>query len=231
MSVTSVFELLDNTVAWSPRLPSMQLWNSWAEGVGELDPFEQNPELLQTPSVSFLPMSLRKKLSAVAKLGLFLMNETLDKEQAASLPIVMSSRHGESQTTVDILESIAKNEPMSPMSFSRSVHNSTVGMFSIANNNQSRNVAISGMEFSFGMGMIEAVTQLYADQDLEKILYVYVDEAVPVPFKPFIDNPPVNYGAAFILSKKEIASSLAEVLEGVAQIECLDFLQFALASA
>ncbi len=45
--------------------------------------------------------------------------------------IIFTSQHGELKTTLELLVSCAKGEPLSPTAFSQSVHNTASGLFTI----------------------------------------------------------------------------------------------------
>lgn len=135
----------------------------------------------------------------------------------------MSSRFGEVNTMVELLNLIAEDQPSSPMTFSRSVHNATVGIFSIAAGNQNTNSALSAMQDSFSAGLIDALLQLYDLPIGQSLLYAYVDEAIPDLFKPYTQDPVVNYGAAFQLTRHNNSPAIKELYD---QIMGCDFLEF-----
>lgn len=238
--IQSVFELLQVVKAWSPSMPTDTHWHKWAEGNDGLAPFaldeKADEKAAQQPDVSFLPLALRKRLSPLSKVSLYLIHHCLEQSEKKNIRVVMSSRFGEAQTTVALLEAIARDEQSSPMAFSRSVHNSSIGLFSIAEENVQTNTAVSAMEYSFGMGLIEAVSQLYKaastapKEEAHSVLYLYADEAVPEAYTAFVQEPPVHFGAAFLLQYQPSAVPMSELLHGLHEIECLEFLQFALAS-
>lgn len=221
-----VGQLITSLQAWSPVCHSTKLWLDWAHnGAQSTDPFQIDNAQPQTPDVSFLPIAMRKKLSALNKVGLYLIHHTLNDQQRTSIPIVMSSRFGEVNTMVELLNLIAENQASSPMTFSRSVHNATVGIFSIAANNQSANVALSAMQHSFAAGLLEALLQLFDRPIGEQLLYSYADEAIPTIFEAFVTEPPVNYGVAFVLQRNETSPTLRELHEELSGCECLDFMK------
>ncbi|HMO19268.1 MAG TPA: beta-ketoacyl synthase chain length factor [Oligoflexia bacterium] len=229
--------------AWSPFCTEHKQWIDWAlDDTGTaLHPWGHNHDsrfidfespktedtnhLASTPSVSFLPIGMRKKLSPLNKVSLYLMNECLhDDEDQSRIRIIMSSRFGEEMHTLELLYAIAFEEPSSPMAFSRSVHNSSIGMFSISSGNTQPATAIAAMDQSFGAGLIEALIQLYGNSNATRVLYLYSDEAIPPEFKPYISKPPCPYGAAFILKKCSSPPDLSSAFKNLKDISCLDFL-------
>ncbi len=189
----------------------------------------KEPDSADKPSVKFMPLALRKKLSQLSKLALSLINETLEDEQLRGVPVVLSSRHGESSTIVELLNSIGANEASSPMLFSRSVHNASIGLWSIAAGSKAPHISISAMGYSFRAGLIESLLRLRSE-DYDKVLFVYVDDKVPEEFVQFLAEPLEPYGGAFLLSKgDEISfSELFSEAKDVSEIEDFKvFLNFA----
>lgn len=202
-------------LAWSPAFKEVEAWQSWATGKVSADPLAF-AEILNPP-ITFLPIGMRKKLSDMCKLVLYLSHHVLEGRN--DIRIVICSRLGESQLTLELLESIGKREIPSPMVFSRSVMNSSAGLFSIFSNNNSSSVCVSAMEQSFPAGLFEALLQLHAYQ--QPVLFLYIEEKLPDIAKPFIADPPVSYGMAFLLEKGEQLYSV----DNPEQIKSLDFLR------
>ena len=53
-------------------------------------------------------------------------------ELLLALPTVFASRHGDTTTTIELLECLAREKPVSANQFSHSVHNTQAGLFTIA---------------------------------------------------------------------------------------------------
>ena len=176
-------------------LKKMAIWpKSSVQSDQSLD--QQNTEL---PSVKFLPISLRKKLSVVTKISLGLANEVLGNEERAKTPVVMASRHGESGTILELLAAVGSDQPGSPMLFSRSVHNASVGLWSIAAKSHAPHISIAAMNFSFRAGLMEAVLRLHEGE--AQVLFVFVDQRLPDEFARFFRNPFEAFGGAFLLTQ------------------------------
>ncbi len=193
----------------------------------------QEPDSAEKPSVKFMPLALRKKLSQLSKLALSLINETLEDELVRGVPVVLSSRHGESSTIVELLNSVGANEASSPMLFSRSVHNASIGLWSIAAGSKAPHISISAMDYSFRAGLIESILRLRSEK-YDKVLFVYVDDKVPEEFTQFLEEPLEPYGGAFLLSKgEEISfSDLFSETNNISELRDFKvFLNFALEAA
>lgn len=184
---------IERWLAWAPGLNSIELWEQWAK---DSDP--RLPTEGEDPPVSFLPIAMRKKLSSVTKISLWLAHHILTPEERQNIPTVFASRHGEGLLTVELLHEIRSGEPLSPMSFSRSVHNAASGLFGIANKNQAPSTAIAAMERSFEMGFLEAVMQL---QKYDRVLFVMADEGLMKEFGQYLDESWGAYGVALLISR------------------------------
>ena len=199
--------------AWSPAYKDADDWLSWSIGENSIDPLSFAEG--STPSVTFLPIAMRKKLSDLCKLVLSLSHSVLEGRN--DVRVVMASRFGEFELTLELLESVAGNETPSPMAFSRSVMNSSVGLFSIFSKNFNPSVCISSMEDSFKSGLFEALLQAHSYN--EPILFIYVEEKILDVFRPYVQDLPVSYGMAFLLEKGEkVCNSEIESLEFLREV-------------
>lgn len=187
--------------AWTPRLSSREAWIEWIKQ--HPAPTEELFGGESVPATDFLPLSMRKKLSPVTKVSLYVAHHCLDPNSRKSTPTIFASRHGESSVTVELLESIARNEPVGPMSFSRSVHNTASGLFGMAEQNVAPSTAVSASENTFRMGLLEAALQLHEEGLGAKRLFIYADERIPAPFQPYVHDVPATYGVAFLLETNE----------------------------
>lgn len=127
------------------------------------------------PSIQFVDAMQRRRLSRLAKVSLGLMHCCV--QECPPCPVVYASRHGEIARTTELLAQLAANEQVSPMGFSLAVLNATVGLYSIATNNQLPSSAVSAGERTFEMGLFEAAMQAQVSQS--PVLYVFADEPLP----------------------------------------------------
>ncbi|VVZ94143.1 beta-ketoacyl synthase chain length factor [Halomonas lysinitropha] len=78
---------------------------------------------------STLPAMLRRRLDDAGRATCDIL-EALDPN--ADFPLVHASRHGDTTHTLEMLEALARGEPISPTRFSMSVHNAVLGVHSIS---------------------------------------------------------------------------------------------------
>jgi hypothetical protein len=116
---------------------------------------------------------------------------------AGPVSTVFASRHGEVHRSVELLEALARAEPLSPMAFSLSVHNAAAGLFSIGREDRSASTSVAAGRDSLPMALLEACGVLA--EGAPRVLVVAHDEPVPAPFEPSVDESAPHAGAAFLL--------------------------------
>lgn len=150
-------------------LPSWTLpienWSSW-----QLSSEEPSPD------ISFIHAALRRKLSLLTKMSLKVAHDC--SEELSSVRFVYASRHGDLGRTTDMLADLARGEELSPTAFSLSVLNATPGIYSIARNNHASSIAVSAVENTLIMGLLEAYLQFSRRPDTP-VLFVYAEDEVP----------------------------------------------------
>ncbi len=163
-----------NWAAWGAGLEEKQDWLS-QEKLSDLADLSDT-----SPNIKDLPMMLRRRLS---RLGRMVMRVTHDIEEVKNLPLIFSSRYGESVQTVKLLKDLSLKEPLSPTVFSMSVHNGLAGLFSITSKNKQPHTAISAGSASFCHGLLEACSMLKVNPQ-QPVLLVHYDE----PLSSFYDE-------------------------------------------
>ncbi|MFI4967093.1 MAG: beta-ketoacyl synthase chain length factor [Gammaproteobacteria bacterium] len=154
-----------------------EAWRAWLPGGFCADPAAQ-------PDVSYLPSLLRRRLDHSGRMAM-----TTAWPCAAgleSVPSVFASRHGVLERTVELLTNLARVEPLSPTSFSLSVHNSSLGLFSIARSDRAAATAIAAGADSLGLALLEGALQI-AD-GAERVLVCYADDKLPQPYSTMIED-------------------------------------------
>jgi hypothetical protein len=172
---------------------SVERWCAWAPGIEDEAAWRlfanapHAPERARrAPAIDFVPAMQRRRCDAVARMVLHVANGCADTRELASLPVVLASRHGPFETTVELLEHIAEEKPLSPTGFSHSVHNTALGLFSIWSGNRSASVALAAGRDTFAHGFIEALALLQRTR-ADAVLYICADEVVPEPLAALAD--------------------------------------------
>jgi hypothetical protein len=184
---------------------------SWPEARTVLrgeTPFAWQDLPLSTPPI--LPPAERRRCISSARLALTVAHEAVqrsDKDAPRQLACTFASSDGDSQVIIQIMESLAQEEPdVSPTRFANSVHNATAGYWSIATSMQLGASCISAFDDSFAAGLLEAAAQV-ADEGQDG-LFVASDVRFQEPF--FALRPiGADFGTAMVLTKQRSAKSLA----------------------
>jgi hypothetical protein len=161
-------------------------------------PYVRQPTVVPIPEG--LPPAERRRLGLVVKLALnvglqAILNAGVD---ADALPAVFASSGGDGQNCHEICQGLANDERLiSPTRFHNSVHNAAAGYWSIATRSKAASNALCAFDWSFTAGLLEAVTQVVADQT--RVLLVAYDAPYPQPL--FAKRPiPEAFGVAFVLA-------------------------------
>lgn len=155
--------------AWAPGLATADDWAKWLDG-------DRRFAESGTPSMDFMPPMQRRRLGPLARMGFRVLEDCLDEGQPP-LPLVFASRHGDLKRSYDLLSDMARREPLSPRDFSLSVHNATLGLYSIFRGNTSPSSAVAAGVDSLPAGLLEASVQA-AESDQECLL-VWVEDRIP----------------------------------------------------
>ena len=116
--------------------------------------------------LSQIHMMMRRKLSPVGKIALSTILQCFD---GADVRLVYASRYGELERVVKLIRQENEDNEISPAGFSFSVHNSTIGLFSLINNLHSSYNSIAAGEESFSVGLLDAV------MNKEKTLFCFAE--------------------------------------------------------
>jgi len=111
------------------------------------------------------------------------------------MPLVFASRYGEAARSLELFAELARGEPVSPTTFSLSVHNAISGMYSIARGDRASHQAVAAGAASAAAALIEALA-LLADGAPEVMVVCY-DAPLPGTYAQFHDEPAAAYAWAW----------------------------------
>lgn len=103
--------------------------------------------------------------------------DCLDGEKSKPVS-VFCSRYGEIARAVEILTDITNDEPVSPMTFSLSVHNTASSLFSIMRQDRTHSTTLASGEATLEAGFLECWT-LLREQAAPTALLVCSDDVLP----------------------------------------------------
>jgi hypothetical protein len=197
--------------AWSPGLEDADAWRHWSANPSELAS-EGRPE------ARFLPAMFRRRCGTLARITLTTAFDCCASDEISGVNTVFASRHGNINESIDLLDRLAFEKPLSPTKFSHTVHNAQAGLFSIASQNRLASSSIAAQEDSFACGYLEALTMLERDTE-RSVLLVIGDVPLAPVFAPLVDEPVGSYGLALLLAARDGQTSGALAFEMTAAPE------------
>jgi hypothetical protein len=204
----------------------MTTLSSYIEGIGLLGPGFGNwpagkavltgeqpyqPQKSVLPAPALLPAAERRRCGAIVKLTLAAGLEAIAAAglDASTLPTVFAASGGDGDTCHAICETLATaDRHISPTRFHNSVHNAAAGYWSIATHAMAASSVLSGHDASFCAGLLEAVTQVTADNT--RVVLIASDTPYPEPLqgaRPLSDA----FGIALVMSPQRTEKALAQI--------------------
>ena len=116
--------------------------------------------------VKFIPMMTRRKLDTFGRAALYTIYKVYDGGEPN---LVFASEYGDYERVVKLIHQRQNDGEVSPSSFSSSVHNANIGLFSLLEKNHASYNSISAGEKTFPLGLLESILQ---DKDT---IYCYTE--------------------------------------------------------
>lgn len=179
---------ISSYAAWAPGIETEAAWQAWAHS----DVITANKA---EPAIKAMPALLRRRASLPGKMALEVAYRCLNEHD--KIPIILCSRHGECGRSAELLSDLVCNIPISPTSFSLSVHNATGGLFSIARHAHTNCLALAAGLSTVEHAVIEACG-LLADNEPAVLLVAY-DSPLPPLFATFRDCHEQPYAWAWLI--------------------------------
>lgn len=120
--------------------------------------------------LSFLPSMMTRKFSSLDKIALSSLFKCYDENSSPNL--VFGSKYGQFERLAKLTEQFKSENEVSPMGFSSSVHNNTIGVFSLLNKINSPYTAISSGGNTLSNMICESFSQL---KETREVLFCYAD--------------------------------------------------------
>ncbi|MBE0624092.1 MAG: beta-ketoacyl synthase chain length factor [Burkholderiales bacterium] len=195
--------------------PGLADWPAGQAVLGGREPYRPHKTVLPPPAL--LPAAERRRSCAIVKLTLATGLEAIAAAglDAASLPSVFSASGGDGENCHIICEMLASDDrQISPTRFHNSVHNVAAGYWGIATGAMTTSSVLSAFDASFGAGLLEALTQVVAD-NIPCVLLA-CDTAYPEPL--YSARPiPDALGIALVLAPHRSARALAQIRVGLTE--------------
>ncbi len=105
--------------------------------------------------VSFIPMLLRRKLNKFGRAGLYTLYNAY--ENGTNPNLVFASSYGDIERVEKLIAQREEDGEVSPAGFSSSVHNATVGLFSLLEKIKTAYNSISAGDRTLSAGFLESI--------------------------------------------------------------------------
>jgi Beta-ketoacyl synthase, N-terminal domain len=195
------------------------------EGIGLWSPQLANFEALQTvvaggtppapptrPAANVLPANERRRAPEGVLLAIEVAGQAvaMSGRSAGTLASVFASAQGD-QAITDYMCSTLTQTPteLSPTRFHNSVHNAAAGYWTIATECRAPSTAICAQHYSFGAALLEAVSQMLAEQC--PMLLVCSDTKGSGPLLE-VTGCKQPFGSALVLAPQPSEASLARIV-------------------
>ncbi|HDZ56554.1 MAG TPA: hypothetical protein ENI17_13510 [Pseudomonas xinjiangensis] len=158
-------------------------WVAWTADSG----FSIRPghALTERLGESILPRMLRRRLNATARAA---CDAASLLDEGEGVPLIHASRHGDVSSSLEMLQGLEAGDPVSPSSFSMSVHNAVLGVYSIARHHRGPTQAISACGYEFDALITEAAGYLATGQ--QAVIAIFSEGEIPGPFQAHTEFPP-----------------------------------------
>ncbi|WP_158701063.1 beta-ketoacyl synthase chain length factor [Phytohalomonas tamaricis] len=192
-----------------PSSPSVFLrdWRAWLPVPEDASSFDDSRIIeSDTPQAANVPAMLRRRLTPLGRA----ICEMLDMINAGkdNLPIIHASQHGDGHRPLDMLDTIAAGDALSPTRFSLSVHNAILGIYSIAAGHHASMAALAagGEEFE---GLLHE-TRGYFAEGIDEVAVVLSDSPLPERYRAQAVSATVPSAIVMRLSRHEGLPIVAE---------------------
>ncbi|ACV27980.1 beta-ketoacyl synthase chain length factor [Kangiella koreensis] len=153
-------------------------------------------------SLQQIPPIKRRRLSGLSKLAMHSSLSCLEQYNfnPEQLMTVFASQHGELNRTIRIVKSMFEQQEVSPKDFSLSVHNASLGLFSIFTGNKHPGTSIAADSNTFGYALLECYNQLQRFPNSQVLLTCF-DLKVEPPFSELQGSLYPSYSLSLLLSQ------------------------------
>ncbi|TPG06410.1 hypothetical protein EAH75_17325 [Rhodanobacter glycinis] len=201
MSASRVY--VEGIGLWSPQLADFSALQTLLAGAMPTPPVR--------PAAATLPPNERRRAPESVLLAVEVAGQAvaMSGRDAATLACVFASSHGDQPITDYMCATLAQAPTeLSPIRFHNSVHNAPVGYWTIATGCHAPSTAVAAQRASFGAGLLEAVSQVLAEQ--RAVLLVCSDTAGSGPLDE-VTGCRQPFGCALVLAPRAGPSTLAQL--------------------
>jgi hypothetical protein len=180
---------LEEHCAWAPGVETVEEWEQWAAGKGEIEASTAVPSLDHMSKIS------KRRLSQLTKMVLQVGHELILKHRPDH--VIFCSNYGEIRKQYKITQGLLEDGEIRPANFSHSVFNTPLSLLTIEEKvKESVNVLLAG-DRGLSMGLQAAVAQgVYAPG--ERQLVIFSDELLPEDYSGLLGKTPLPYAFALL---------------------------------
>lgn len=180
---------IKNWGGWAPGLEHAEQWAEWARG-------ERDINLNGMPAALAMPPMLRRRANRQLRMAF----EAIDQccKGKPGIPAVFCSRHGEVHRSLEILDPLMQGKPISPATFSLSVHNAVGGIHSIALQDTTPVTALASGADTAAHGIVEACGLIA--EGASEVMVVSYDEPLPDAYAGYRDEAEAPYAWAWLIT-------------------------------
>lgn len=193
--------------SWGAIAPGLESREEWMQWLKHPLPINQP---LGKPPLKAVPAMIRRRFNTLGRCAMAAVMPLVEQESA--MPSIFASRHGDTELTFALLETMGRGEPMSPTNFSLAVHNAVCGLFTIARKDTSETTAIAAMQGLIMQTFFEAAGQL---QSVDRLLCVIYDIPLPDFYQQHCEDETDRfpYAIAMVLGRGSGATYKLEQVE------------------
>ncbi|MDV6317777.1 beta-ketoacyl synthase chain length factor [Chromohalobacter sp. HP20-39] len=177
----------------TPAMMYVHDWRAWQPG--RRDASQPRLSVVEKPAGGHVPAMLRRRLTGI---GRALCDMLAELDVDADCPLLYASRHGDGERTLEMLNALAEEAPLSPARFGLSVHNAIPGVYSIGRGNHRTQQAIAASGDEFAALLVEA--RGYLAQGEPAVIVAFAEQAIPARFAAHFTTPIDTAAVALRLS-------------------------------
>jgi hypothetical protein len=189
--------------------PGLEGWAASRQVLADVQ--EHVPTPTRVPPMPLLPPNERRRAVQTVRLAVAVGVEafTNSGRDPAGIATVFTSSGGDGETIHEILNVLASpNRDLSPTRFHNSVHNTPAGYWGIGTGSRAPSTSICCHDGSFGAGLLEAATQVRAENDPVTLIAYDVQYPAPLSEVRPIGAP---FAVALVLTPVPTARAFASI--------------------
>lgn len=180
--------------AWAPGLVTKSDWQQWASS-------PHLPTGDDTPALPEVPPMQRRRIERLGRMAIQAACWCEQPDDGGQVPLVFASRHGDVARSMELLDTLRQDAPLSPTAFGLSVHNAVAALYSIARGQRGNYLALAGGQGTVEAACVEAFG-LLAD-GAEEVRVIAYESPLPPVYAGFADEPDPYFAWCWRLARAD----------------------------